>query len=386
MHRAAAPSFLSSEGPVQSYRGFFNLTLILLVVSNFRLLLDTVKSEGFILSQLQMPRLARDPWADSPLVAGFLLFQVFIMTTYFIERLLSKRILGEGFGMVLHYTVAHLCLIVSIAVVWNFVDNPAFGGTLMLHACITWMKLLSYIHANQDYRLSAEIDTYKATLALVEDLDAGDAETSYPNNITLSNMYYFWFAPTLTYQIAFPRTPRVRVWKVASIVFRMLCTLTIFTFLVAQVISPNLANLVEDLEGTHGVYTVPILAHYGLKLSIANTYGWLLVFYYYFHLYLNLFAELLRFGDRVFYKDWWNSSEVAAYWRLWNQPVHYWLVRHIFFPCVRAGMPKGAATFVVFLLSAIMHEVLISVPFHMVRPWSFIGMVMVSTMRTCAST
>jgi len=44
------------------------------------------------------------------------------------------------------------------------------------------------------------------------------------------------------------------------------------------------------------------------------------MFYVYFHLYLNLFAELLRFGDRVFYRDWWNSSEVSAYWRLWNTP------------------------------------------------------------------
>jgi len=181
MHRAAAPSYLSTEGPTQSYRGFFNLAMILLVVSNFRLLIDTIKSEGFILAQLpHMPRLARDPWDDSPLFSGFLLFQIFIVSAYFIERLLSKGILGEGFGMFLHYAVAHSCLLVAIAVVWNFVDNPAIGGTLMLHACITWMKLLSYVHANQDYRLSTEIDTYKATLALVEDLDAGDAKTAYP--------------------------------------------------------------------------------------------------------------------------------------------------------------------------------------------------------------
>jgi diacylglycerol O-acyltransferase 1 len=83
-----------------------------------------------------------------------------------------------------------------------------------------------------------------------------------------------------------------------------------------------------------------------------------------------------RFADRVFYRDWWNSSEVSAYWRLWNMPVHYWLVRHVYFPCVRLGMSKSAATFVVFFLSAVIHEVLISVPFHMVRPWSFIGMIM----------
>jgi diacylglycerol O-acyltransferase-1 len=149
---------------------------------------------------------------------------------------------------------------------------------------------------------------------------------------------------------------------------------SLLSFLVAQIVTPNLAKLLSDLETTNGRYTYSILAEYWLKLSIANTYIWLLVFYFYFHLYLNLFAELLRFGDRVFYKDWWNSSEVSAYWRLWNLPVHYWLVRHLFFPCVRLNIPKTAATFIVFLFSAVMHELLISIPFHILRPWSFLGM------------
>jgi diacylglycerol O-acyltransferase-1 len=99
-------------------------------------------------------------------------------------------------------------------------------------------------------------------------------------------------------------------------------------------------------------------------------------FYFYFHLCLILSGELLRFGDRVFYKDWWNSSEISAYWRLWNLPVHYWLIRHVYFPCIRMNLNRTASTFTVFLMSAIMHEVLVSVPFHMIRPWSFIGMMM----------
>jgi diacylglycerol O-acyltransferase-1 len=122
--------------------------------------------------------------------------------------------------------------------------------------------------------------------------------------------------------------------------------------------------------------TVGLLASYWIKLAIVNTYLWLLIFYFYFHLYLNLFAEILRFGDRVFYKDWWNSSELSAYWRLWNQPVHYWLIRHVYFPCIRHKINKPVSTLIVFTLSAIMHEVLVSVPFHMIRPWSFLGIMM----------
>ena len=55
-------------------------------------------------------------------------------------------------------------------------------------------------------------------------------------------------------------------------------------------------------------------------------------------------------------------------------PVHYWLVRHVYFPSIRIGMSKVGATFVVFLFSAVMHEVLISVPCHMLKVHSFLAM------------
>ena len=100
------------------------------------------------------------------------------------------------------------------------------------------------------------------------------------------------FAPTLTYQIAFPRAPRVRWLNVAGILIRLFIVVAIFTFLIAQVVGPALSNLVLDLEATNGTYTYQMMGEYWLKLSVANTYLWLLMFYAYFHLYLNLFAEV----------------------------------------------------------------------------------------------
>ena len=47
-----------------------------------------------------------------------------------------------------------------------------------------------------------------------------------------------------------------------------------------------------------------------------------------------------RFGDREFYKDWWNASTVGEYWRLWNMPVHKWLLRHIYYPALRKGLSR----------------------------------------------
>jgi len=41
-------------------------------------------------------------------------------------------------------------------------------------------------------------------------------------------------------------------------------------------------------------------------LQVPNHLLWLIFFYWMFHSSLNVLAELLRFGDRTFYKDWWS--------------------------------------------------------------------------------
>jgi hypothetical protein len=42
-------------------------------------------------------------------------------------------------------------------------------------------------------------------------------------------------------------------------------------------------------------------------------------------------------------QDWWNATTVGEYWRLWNQPVHKWMLRHVYFPLIRHGVPKFQA-------------------------------------------
>lgn len=179
MHRSAAPSCLSPEGPPQSYRGFFNLAILLLVVSNFRLLLETIRTYGSIVTRIQeLPDdMIEQPWKDIPYLAGFLYFELFVLSTYLIEVLLSRKTLKEGLGMALHYINIHFFFLSTLAIVWFYIENPIVGGILTGSAIILYTKLISYVQANQDYRLS---ESYKATLALVEDLDPGAAETVYP--------------------------------------------------------------------------------------------------------------------------------------------------------------------------------------------------------------
>ena len=109
-----------------------------------------------------------------------LLLQVFIVVAFVIEKCLAYKQLYNPVGMILHQINAHSSFAVSIWIVWNFIDSPAVGGCLMLNAAITWMKLLSYALANEDYRVSGKTKDAEATLAAVDNIDSVDWNIEYP--------------------------------------------------------------------------------------------------------------------------------------------------------------------------------------------------------------
>jgi diacylglycerol O-acyltransferase-1 len=148
------------------------------------LLRSSVRLHGFVLADLSsLFSYSLETWEQFPFVTGMLLLQMFIITAYVIESLLSRQKLYEPIGMMLHHINIHVSLATSLFIVWNFIEKPAVGGCLLMNASITWMKLISYVLANQDYRLSAnskEGDSHQATLALIENLDSNDLDIQYP--------------------------------------------------------------------------------------------------------------------------------------------------------------------------------------------------------------
>lgn len=99
---------------------------------------------------------------------------------------------------------------------------------------------------------------------------------------------------------------------------------------------------------------------YIVSLAIPMTTTWILGFYLFFHLLLNIFSEITYFADRNFYNDWWNCKNLADYWRDWNLPVHQFFKRHIFYPLQYRGVSKDVASTLVFLVSAGIHEYAVS--------------------------
>jgi diacylglycerol O-acyltransferase-1 len=235
------------------------------------------------------------------------------------------------------------------------------------------MKLVSYAHANSDLRGARRA----AGAAKKEDSGSeGDAEPSdayalvYPANLNLLNLAYFIAAPTLCYQPSYPRSPRFRGRWLLRRLAELLLVGGLMLLLIEQYLLPAVAVSVRTPLVQLGPFG---LLERVLKLSIPTLYVWLCMFYCFFHCWLNVLGEVLRFGDRLFYREWWNATTIEAYWRLWNIPVHKWLARHLYFPLIRAGCSRTQAMFVTFLFSAAAHELLVGVPCHVLRLWAFGG-------------
>lgn len=138
----------------------------------------------------------------------------------------------------------------------------------------------------------------------------------------------------------------------------------------AQYAVPLLNNslpIVSDLDFTSILERM-------LKLSSISMFCWLAGFFAIFQSALNLLAELMTFADRQFYTDWWNSSSIASYWTSWNIPVSSFMKRHIYLPLVARGVPPKVAQLLVFVFSAILHEMLVGLPTHNVIGVAFMGM------------
>ena len=67
---------------------------------------------------------------------------------------------------------------------------------------IVALKVASYALTNRDLR-----DMYLESIPTPEQY----ASAPYPSNISLSNLLYFWWAPTLIYQPVYPRSKSFRL-------------------------------------------------------------------------------------------------------------------------------------------------------------------------------
>lgn len=253
-----------------------------------------------------------------------------------------------------HGVNATMSLLYATKVVYYDIHHPGIGTVSELHAVIVWLKSCSYALTNRDLRHALLHPTYARALPELY------STCPYPRNINWKNLCYFWWAPTLVYQPVYPRTTHIR-W---GFVFRLLLEVAGLSIVIwiasAQYAAPLLRNSLDKMSTLDFVS----IAERVMKLSTISLFCWLCGFFALFQSFLNALAEIMRFGDREFYGDWWNVSSIRTYWTTWNKPVTNFMRRHIYSPLVGRGCPPAIAQIIVFFISGLLHELLVGIPTH----------------------
>ena len=201
-----------------------------------------------------------------------------------------------------------------------------------------------------------------------------DESQKFPKNINVWNFFEFTMFPTIVYQIEYPRTDRIR-W---SYVLEKVCAIfgTIFIMVLnAQIFMYPIAERALLIRGSEWTGIIDRLGHWArILIDIIPSFivMYLLVFYLIWDAILNCIAELSRFGDRYFYGDWWNCVTWDEFSRIWNIPVHKFLLRHVYHSSISAfNFNKTQATLFTFFLSSVIHELSMYVIFKRMRLYIF---------------
>ncbi|XP_029140216.1 sterol O-acyltransferase 2-like [Protobothrops mucrosquamatus] len=184
----------------------------------------------------------------------------------------------------------------------------------------------------------------------------------------LSTYLYFLFCPTLIYRKSYPRDPYIRWSYVIQKLVEFLSSIYFVNFLMKYSFIPMFKNMHKQ------PFTIKILLLSIFDSVVPGITLALMIFYFFLHCWHNMFAEILRFADRSFYKDWWNSRSFSGFFRTWNVIVHDWLYYYIYQDILRlfGGRARGGAMLIVFLLSAVVHEYLLTLVFSMFFPVMFV--------------
>ncbi|KAF2025372.1 hypothetical protein EK21DRAFT_103976 [Setomelanomma holmii] len=376
------------SGGSPSFVGFRNLMILVLIVSNLRLMIVNLQKYGVLIC------LSCHDYSRSDIITGLLLYLLVpahLFVTYLIELAAAwqakrafARISNEqdddtpakyaaalrSFNYTwyivaaFHSLNATMNLYIANTTVYYDIHHPGIGTMCEMHAVIVFLKCASYALTNRDLR-HAYLHPKQA-----EPLPELYKSCPYPQNINFNNICYFWWAPTLVYQPVYPRTDKIRWGFVLKRLLELAGLSIVIWIASAQYAAPLLQNSLDKIL----TLNFTSIAERIMKLSTISVFCWLCGFFALFQSALNALAEVMRFGDREFYGDWWNVSSIRTYWTTWNKPVTNFMRRHIYSPLVGRGCPPALAQIIVFLFSGVLHELLVGVPTHNIIGVAFAGM------------
>ncbi|XP_056454833.1 diacylglycerol O-acyltransferase 1-like isoform X1 [Gadus chalcogrammus] len=351
-------SLLSSDSRFTAYRGILNWIIILLVLTHAHLFLENFIQHGFLIDLKKIMEHLTENNLNWPSLNLILAANVFAVTALLLEHSQEKGKLSSSHAHCLHLANLGLLMMISALPTLLYPTISTGGAFFTLWSyTVLGLKLYSYHETNRWYRQE-------------EEKNESCSPKSADEHLTFKDLYYFLLAPTLCYQREFPRSPKVRMSNLLHRLLEMVILIQIMVGIVQQWIEP----IFQRSENSFSTMDFTMRVEHLVGLVAPTHFLWLLLFFL-CHSYLNLCAEVLRFGDRHFYGDWWNASSLITLWRNWNIPFQKWGHRHMYTRLVEANVCPWQAELLVFLLSAVLCEYVIALPLHSCRMWIFLTMV-----------
>lgn len=365
-----SPRFLESE-----LYGYYICFWVVLSLFATGVLLSNYMEKGYFLADNVFKIMRRDLFKIGLLD---LVMYLCMYVTYGLQVLVKNHYINWWkYGWVLQH-LWQSAYFFFFLITPRYFEFPWIGSVfIVLHAIVQLMKQHSYAVCNGWlYHLTFEIKKLEETEVLQRNSENDSHQkdpltvamnVNYPKNVTLSNFFWYTMFPTCVYEVDYPRTDQIRWSYLVGKIIEVFGIILIILVYSEQFMYPYAlyALGLRDVPLADRLWHYPIFLFklFGPFVIIYN-----LTFYLIWDAILNGIAELTRFGDREFYRDWWNSQTWDKFARDWNVPVHHFLSRHVYHSTIFwLKLSKPAAATFTFMLSACMHEVIMYVIFGRIR-------------------
>ena len=188
--------------------------------------------------------------------------------------------------------------------------------------------------------------------------------------ISLEHFTFYFFIPSFDFKLHYVKNKSIDKIFLLKRMTETVVLWGLFFFMIAHFVVPIIRKSDDVfLQETHILEKLT----YFVKLALACTASWVVMFIAVFHGYCQSVSEIFRYADRAFYLDWWNSRNLSQYWRTWNLPIHSFFLRHVSNPLTSMGLNRHAINTLVFIISAIFHEYIISLALKKFCTWTLIS-------------
>jgi hypothetical protein len=361
-------------------RGFLNLFIIYSLINFAR-----IGIEHFINSKHYFKEKWSILFPDFSLIELLIVLANYIITiilTYLIQYWTFQKKLSNGLAnwMMLVFLSFYFFLSSYLVFVFNF---SIFVNCFINGMNVTvLLKAISFSHVSHSIRVILEkMESNPNKILVYEELFQENQisknnflivlknKDSPTKMISIHHSLYYLFIPTFNFQLRYAKKAKINKFLLLKRIIETICLWFSFFSMVAYFVVP----MIEESDSIFIKETTIFEKFtYFIRLSLTCTFSWILMFVAVFYGYCEAISELFKLADRRFYLDWWNSLNISQYWRLWNLPIHNFFLCHVSNPLTSLGLNRHIINTLVFVMSAIFHEYLISLALKRFYTWTLI--------------